>query len=182
MASAFKFHLIDEEGRPLDDHIVNAIVSLEGKIIRQFGQVCDPAVLSDKIEAAATKTARHERKNGRVDDVKSFLWKSLRNLVISEIRGKPKEKAVDSATLERWAGPAREAGPEQIYNHVLARETFEAMPKRDQQIYWLSCQGISAREIGVAFGMSEQNVWTTLCRLRKATQKALLHNGIRSSE
>jgi RNA polymerase sigma factor (sigma-70 family) len=144
--------------------------------------VCDPAVVINIIEAASRNTAVHERKNGKLEDVKSFIWKSVSNLVISELRGKPKEEVVDPATLERWAGPAREAGPEQIHNYVLAREAFETMPKRDQQMYWLSCQGVSAREIGARFGMSEQNVWTTLCRVRKATQKALLDNEIRSSE
>ena len=179
MASAFKLYLIDEDGRPLGDHIVNAIACLEGKIMRQYGQVCDPAVLSNKIEAAGKNTARYERKNGPLNDVKSFIWKSVSNLVISELRGKPKEHAVDSATLERWAGPDRYAGPDQIHNYVLAREAFEAMPKRDQQIYWLSCQGVCAREIGAAFGMSEQNVWTTLYRVRKETQKALSENAVR---
>ena len=114
MASVPKLYLIDEDGRPLGDHIVNAIASLGSKIMRQFGQVCDPAVLSNTIEAAGKNTARYERKNGPLDDVKSFLWKSVSNLVISELRSKPKEEAVDPATLERWAGPAREAGPEQI--------------------------------------------------------------------
>jgi RNA polymerase sigma factor (sigma-70 family) len=182
MATASKLYLVDEDGRPLGDHIVNAIACLEGKIMRQFGQVCDPAVLSNKIEAAGKNIARYERRNGPVRDVKSFVWKCIHNLVISEVRGRPKEEVMDSATLERRAGPAREAGPEQIHNYVLAREAFEAMPKRDQQIYWLSCQGISAREIGASFGMSEQNVWTTLSRVRKATQKALSDNGVRSSQ
>lgn len=182
MASALKLHLIDEDGHPLGDHIVNAVAVLEGRIMRQFEHVCDPAVLSNKIEVAAKNTARYERKNGPVDDVKSFVLKSINNLLTSELRTKLKEQSVDSETLERWAGPAREAGPEQIHNYVLARETFEAMPKRDQQIYWLSCQGASAREIGTAFAMSEQNVWTTLCRIRKATQKALSDKHLRAAE
>lgn len=182
LANALKLYLIDEDGRPLSNHIVSAIASLEGKLMRQFGAVCDPAVLSNKIEAAGKNTARYERKNGPLHDVKSFLWKSVTNLVISDLRGKPKEQAVDSATLERWAGPAREAGPEQIHNYVLARETLEAMPERDQQICRLFSQGVSAREIGASFGMSEQNVWTTLSRVRKTTQKALSDNGVRSSE
>ena len=114
MASASKLYLIDEDGRPLGDHIVNAVSTLERKIMRQFGHICDPAVLSNKIEVAAKNTARYERQNGPLGDVKSFVVKSIHNLLASELRAKPKEQAVDSETLERWAGAAREAGPEQI--------------------------------------------------------------------
>jgi len=182
MASTFRFHLIDEHGHPVGDHIANAIASLERKIIRQFGPSCDPAVLSDKIEALARNTARYEEKHGPVDDIKSFILKSVRNLVASQVRATPSVMAVDFETLERWAGPARDAGPEQIHNLVLARETLESMPERDQQICRLWSQGVSAREIGSALGMSAENVWTTIHRVRKATQKALSDNRIRSAE
>jgi len=103
-------------------------------------------------------------------------------MVVSQVRATPKVIAVDSGTLERWAGAARDAAPEQIHNLVLARETLEAMPERDQQICRLWSQGISARKIGAVMGMSEENVWTTLHRVRKATQKALLDDRVRSSE
>lgn len=159
MASASKFYLIDEHGHPVGDHIANAIASLEKKIIRQFGPSCDPAVISDKIEAVARNTARHERKYGRVDDVKSFILKSVKNLVASHLRATPNVIAVDSGTLERWAGESRDTGPERLHNLVLAREALESMPERDRQICRLWSQGVSARQIGDALGMSPENVW-----------------------
>lgn len=175
MAGSSKLYLIDEDGRPVGDHIANAVERLERKIMRQYGRACDPAILSNEIEAAARNTARHERKHGPLRNVTAFVWKTINNLVISELRSQPKEELADSATLERWAGAAQEAGPEQIHNYVLAREVFESMSQRDQQICWLTCQGVPAKEIGKTLGMSEQNVWTTLSRIRKATQKALLN-------
>ena len=177
MADSSKLYLVDDHGHEVGDHIANAVKRLKPKIVRRFRRACDPAILSDKIEDGARNTARHERVNGPLRDVKSYVWKTINNLVISELRSRPKEELTDSATLERWAGPAQEAGPEQIHNYVLAREVLESMSKRDQQICLLTCQGVSAKEIGRTLGMSEQNVWTTLSRAKKAVQKALLNNG-----
>lgn len=166
MGSVSRFHLVDEDGNPLDERVIAVALKLERKILRTFGSSCDPAVLSDEVEEAARATAR---KKHQVRDFRSFFWKSVVNRLLNVVRVGSKEELVQPSGLEELVG---RTGSEQIIAYVLAREVLRTMSDVDREVMKLRSQDFTAAEIGRLLGMSPEAVWTRIYRVRQSLEKA----------
>jgi RNA polymerase sigma factor (sigma-70 family) len=118
----------------------------------------------------------HERKRGRVENLRPFFLRVFSNVVRSLLRGPHHSKyeaMVSDRVLEARGGLARVGSAEQAESWILAREALERLDQRKQELLILDALGYSAQEIARTFAMSEGNVYTTLHRAREEAKQLL---------
>lgn len=173
MASS-NLHLVDNEGRPLAKHIVEAVERLEPKITKRFSRYCDPAVLSNSMEDSARRIAEREQEKGRLPDadIGRFTWRTLFNAAISLIRAQRGEKWLSTKALWNLTGAGREGSPEAIVARIEGQKILSEMSERDERICDLESQGFDDSEIAAYLNVSKNALAQARCR-RKAKLAAL---------
>src|ERR1700761_7643355 len=110
--SSSKLFLVDNDGSPLADHIVDAVQRIAPVLTSKYSRCCDSAELDNCLEDGARSVAAHERKNGPIKDVRGFTSRVLSNRVISILRRQSKE--IQSPT-RKVLGEAREGNAQSVY-------------------------------------------------------------------
>ena len=131
------------------------------------------------MEETALRVHIHERKRGRVDNLRPFFLRVFSNVVRSLLRGRHHTKyeaVVSDRVLEARGGFAPTGSGEQAESWIMAREALERLDERKQEILILDALGYSAHEIARKFGMTQSNVYTTLHRAREEAKKVLNAN------
>ena len=176
MEKAPKFHLVDQAGKPLDERFGAVVRQLEQEFFHRFRQLRDPAVVANCVEQTALRVHIHERKRGRVENLRPFFLRVFSNVVRSLLRGPHHTKyeaLVSDRILEERGGFARSGSAEQAENWILARQALERLDQRKQELLILDALGYSAQEIARMFAISEGNIYTTLHRAREEAKKIL---------
>jgi RNA polymerase sigma factor (sigma-70 family) len=184
MERAPKFHLVDQCGKPLDERFGAVVRQLEKEFFHRFRQLRDPAVIANCVEQTALRVHIHERKRGRVQNLRPFFLQVFSNVVRSLLRGPHHTKyeaMVSERVLEARGGFASAGTAEQAESWIIAREALEKLDERKQEILILDALGYSAQEIARRYGMSESNVYTTLHRAREEAKKILNSHPPRST-
>ena len=169
--SSSKLFLVDNDGSPLADHIVDAVERIAPVLTSKYSRCCDSAELDNCLEDGARSVAAHERKNGPVKDVRGFTSRVLSNRVISVLRRHSKEIPSPTQKVLALAGEAREGNPQSLYTAVYIREQMNKMTIRDRRICALEYQGFTAEDIATALGMSCSAVWQAQSRRRSKLQR-----------
>jgi DNA-directed RNA polymerase specialized sigma24 family protein len=137
MERAPKFHLVDQSGKPLDERFGAVVRQLEQEFFHRFRQLRDPAVIANCVEETALRVHIHERKRGRVDNLRPFSLRVFSNVVRSLLRGRHHTKyeaVVSDRVLEARGGFAPTGSAEQAESWIMAREALERLDQRKQEI------------------------------------------------
>ena len=161
-----RLHLVDEQGRPLDGHIVEAIEGLQPRITNRFSRWCDPAELDNCLEDGARRIARHEAKHGRLPNIKGFAWRTLFNAVLSLIRLRSRETLLSPNVWESLTGVRNvRLSDDSLYDMIATNEILARMSERDRIICGLTIQGFTSREVASRLGVDASVVRKALSRL-----------------
>jgi DNA-directed RNA polymerase specialized sigma24 family protein len=161
-----KLFLVDHDGSPLADHIVDAVEHIAPLLTSRYSGCCDSAELDNCLEDGARSVAAHERKTGPIEDLLGFTSRVLSNRAISVLRRHSKEIPSPTQKVLALAGEAREGNPQSLYSAAYVREQLEKMAIRDRHICALEYQGFTAKEIATALGMTCAAVWQAQSRRR----------------
>jgi RNA polymerase sigma factor (sigma-70 family) len=164
--SSSKLFLVDNDGTPLADHIVDEVERIAPVLTSKYSRCCDSAELDNCLEDGARSVAAHERKNGPIKDLRGFTSRVLSNRVISILRRQSKEIQSPTRKVLGLAGEAREGNAQSVYAAIYIREQLHKMTTRDRQICALEYQGFTAEEIATALGMTCSAVWQAQSRRR----------------
>jgi hypothetical protein len=120
-------HLVDDQGRPLPNRIVDAVERVEPAIMHQFSRSCDAADLSDSMEHGARKIAKRETRKGPLPDADSLgglTWRSLLNSAISVARKRRWEQPLSAGTLRNLTDVTGEDNPETKLARIEEKEAL----------------------------------------------------------
>jgi hypothetical protein len=160
---ASNLHLVDDQGRPLPKHIVDAVKRLEPAIARKFSSLCDPAELSNSMEERARQMAVREKKRGPLpdaDSLRKFAWRSLFNGALSLIRKRKlrREQCLSTEELCNLTEVACEATAETILACIDGKRILSELSPRDRQICDLEIQDLDDAEIAAYLNISRDAV------------------------
>lgn len=183
MTRVHRWHFVNKAGQPLDARYEIAAPNIENYFLKNFPHV-DPADLDNVIESSATRVANRESSNGRVADLKVYLFRAVRNgvsdlLQKANYRAKKLETPLsdDERAFTLVSLRNNKACSEETF---AVREALATLSAREQEIVIASVQGYSSVEIAAMFDMTEGNVRVVLCRARKELKQILTgcrHNG-----
>ena len=167
MAATYKFHLVDNAGKPLEPHVVNAVQDLMPRIQREFSSVCDISDISNCVEAAARHAAEDEKRIGGAKNITQFVWARIANSLTSLIRSQSRLEFAGEIELALKAGEARDGGEGAILAEIEGKKLLSWMTLRDRRICKLEYQGYGTKEIAQELGMTEAAVWKAKSRRRE---------------
>jgi len=171
-------HLVDDQGRPLPKHIVDAVERVEPMIMHQFSRSCDPADLSDSMEHGARKIARRETRKGALPDADSLgglTWRSLLNSAISGARMRRSEQTLSEGALRNLTDVTGEDNPETRLTRIQEKEAlFSELSSREQKYWALREQGFEDNEIAAYLQLSKN----ALAQLKHRLKTKLIAKGL----
>jgi hypothetical protein len=170
MASS-NLHLVDDEGRPLDPRVEEAITRHEKGVRRKFAKYCDPAAFSNAIEAKGSRIAKSLR-DGRAavdsDIVGAITWRSLFNLGISFVRKRKAEQRAEAEFARILTEIHKSASHSEA---IIAREDglkiLSQLSERDRLMCHLESQDLSVPQIAAYLKISEAAVRQARSRRKK---------------
>jgi DNA-directed RNA polymerase specialized sigma24 family protein len=153
--------LVDEFGRPFDDRLHDALITLGPRLQRDFPVLADACVLTDILEETGKRLAAREARRGPLEELHSYAW------VVA------KRVAALRATIDQWAartvpldGPVDAGGlasngfgtAEEIEDTILAKQLAARLPDAQRRVYAWKYMGLSTEEIAVREGTSTVNI------------------------
>ena len=169
MASS-NLHLVDDEGRPLDPRVEEAITRHEKGIRQRFAKYCDAAAFSTAIEAKGSRIAKSLRAEcvADLDSVGAITWRSLFNLGISFVRKRKAEQRAEAEFARILTEIHNSASHSEA---VIAREDglkiLSQLSERDRLMCHLESQDLSVAQIAAHLNISEAAVRQARSRRKK---------------
>jgi RNA polymerase sigma factor (sigma-70 family) len=173
-------YLVDEMGKPLSRRYHAVAAQLHGTFIRTFPRPADPAEISNAVEETARRVARYERDHGEVAMLAPYFARVFSNVVKSRIRGGRygyREDVRPNSELEKLLNRDCDDAASRLETVLFARQMLKSLDDRKRQLIMLSAQGFDSKEIADLFGMSRNNVDTTLHRARRILRRRLVKRG-----
>ena len=166
-------HLVDDEGRPLPKHVVNAVERLEPVLNNQFSRSCDPAELSTSVETRARKIAKRQLPDN--DSLTGFTWRALFNGAISLARKRSREQSLSAEALRDVAGIPDTENPETKLARIQEKETlFSEFSPREREYWALREQGFNDNEVADYLQLSKN----ALAQLKHRLKTKLVGKGL----
>ena len=136
-----------------------------------YFRVSNREVALDMVQDCFTKTWNHMVQGKEVNDMKSFLYRVMNNLIIDYYR-KTKSSSLDDLLDEGFdVSDVKEPSPEMHSELLLAKRALEKLPPPDREVIVLRhVDGLSVQEIAKMSGESENVVSVRLHRAMKRLQ------------
>ena len=167
--------LLDEDGKPVDDHIEATLCRLVPKFRNQFPTIQDD-VADELVGEAARKMARRERECGPLEKPYGFAWKVLKNLGISRLRGPSIE--LHRTRAETREGPdlvsrlrALEHSADQIELDIFLDEVMKHLTIPERLVYMRKRAGYTSEEIAKERGSSVGSVDVVFTRIKQKIRR-----------
>ena len=132
----------------------------------------DSALADDVLQEAYYRLLRADMKDAAIGQVRSYLYKTARTLVVDHGRRAGRERR----RQRRWNSSVAESP-----RHDLALDMerlFARLSEREQTLLWLAyVEGASHREIAASLGIGESSVRVVLYRARKRLAGILEDHG-----
>ena len=183
MASS-NLHLVDDEGRPLDRRVEEAVKLHDRSIRRKFGKYCDPAAFSTAVEAKAARIAkliRDEPGAADPDSLGAITWRYLFNVGISFARKHKAEQRAEAEFARFLTEIHTRATPSEA---IIAREDglkiLSHLSERDRLMCHLESQDLSVSEIAAHLRISEAAVRQALSRREKKIAELMSRKNVQS--
>lgn len=161
-----RLYLVDSEGQPLPDHIIEAVEIAEPHISKKFRCSCDPAELASSMEETARKIASRELKQGRLRDVTSYTFKALTNRALSLCGLRSRQTSLSDRTLACLTDVRGSAEIELTARGREIERKLSHLSERDRHICELVLQNYAIKEIGEELSITEATVRKVLSRVR----------------
>ena len=170
-----KLSLLDEDGRPVDEHIEATLSKLVPKFRHQFPTIQDD-VADELVGEAACKMAKRERESGPLERPYGFAWKILKNLGISRLRGR-------SIELHRTRAETREGldfvsrlraldhGADQIEVDIFLDQVMKHLTIPERLVYLRKRAGYTSEEIAKERGSSVGSVDVVFTRIKQKIRR-----------
>lgn len=166
-----KLRLLDEAGQPFDERIHAIFLPLEMRFRLRFSTIRDESILRNLFDRAGQLYAKEELQGKRIESPEGLAWTILGNLAISELRRS--EEKVINGSFSGIAGEkvllalsASSGTPEQIVNHVYAKEIYAQLSEVEQRCATLKTLGFSSSEVASALSMSAASIDKMMQRIR----------------
>lgn len=169
---------LDPLGKPLPEHIQQALNALTARLQRKFSMIRDDVVYTEILEQAGQQIVKHESIHGAIKRLYGFAWVVVRNVAISRVRRGPHllEQPITGlaeAEVALARLTAEDGSPERIETSILIREALAQISDRERKIAIWKKAGFSTKEIARELDMSVSAVDTTYARLLEKLRQLL---------
>ena len=172
MESLRKLGLLDPQGKPLDERLLDVLNRLLPRFRRRFPAIQDEVEITEVFEEAARRIAKKEQRSGPIESLWGYAWKALESVAMSA--GRRGEMQVRFKTVESRSGPeivsqlrAWDGSAEQIEQDILLREVEAFMTPEEAWIFQQKALGFSSEDIAKARGSSVNSVDKVMSRLKQ---------------
>lgn len=132
----------------------------------------DFALADDLLQEAFYRLLRAELRDAHVNQVRSYLYKTARTLIVDHRRGAARERTWQA----RWSVAVAECPRHDLTLDM--ERLFAELPPKQQTLLWLAyVEGVSHREIAASLGMRDGSVRVLLYRARKRLAGILQDHG-----
>ncbi|MES2060049.1 MAG: RNA polymerase sigma factor [Patescibacteria group bacterium] len=138
--------------------------------------VRDKESAKDIVQNTFTKTWNYIAMGGEIDNIKAFLYKTLKNLIIDYYRSK-KSASLDTLMEDEYFDPPApvEVSIEEHAESLLAFKLLDKIPAEYKEVIMLRCvEGLSFKEIAHVLSEAENTVAVRFHRALKKV-KELFH-------
>ena len=167
--------LLDEDGKPVNDHIEATLCKLVPKFRNQFPTIQED-VADELVGEAARKMAKHERECGLLGKPFGFAWTVLKNLGISTLRGSSIE--LHRIRAETREGPdlvsrlrALDHSADQIELDIFLDEAMKHLTIPERLVYIRKRAGHTSEEIAKERGSSVGAVDVMFTRIKQKIRR-----------
>jgi len=171
MALAARLVLVDARGCRFAPRIEQSLLSLHGRLRRQFPQLREDVVLTEVLEEAGRRIVRHEEQRGELTNLHGFAWVVARSVALSYARRRS-QKLSDLTSLGLCGeiclatAVASSGTADDIERAVLRNELLNLLSERDREVFEMKEAGFSSAEIALRQGRSRSAVDTSYCRAK----------------
>lgn len=170
--------LLDSNGQPLDARIERALSRLLPRLRRQFSVLQDDVTLTEIMEEAGRRIAKHEEHDGPLEKLNGYAWVTLRSVATSRMRLgasrlmhhtlDPEESRSRLVRVQAATGT-----PEEIERQILLKEALALLSPDERRICLRKAAGFSSQEIAVRDGRTANAVDTLFSRAKDKIRRAL---------
>ncbi len=171
--------LVDASGRPFDDRLHDALITLAPRLQRDFPALADMCVLSEVLEETGNRLAMREERKGAVTDLHPYAYVVGRRVAALrahldqwDLRTVPLngETVSDGQVISTngWGTP------EDIEDTILANQLAARLSGALRREYAFRYMGLSTDEIAVREGTATVNVESRWRQVKRKLRR-LIH-------
>ncbi|HLG94818.1 MAG TPA: hypothetical protein VKX49_00765 [Bryobacteraceae bacterium] len=177
-SSSPNLFLVDDEGNPLPQPVMEAVQKYEPAIFEHFADAgCDPAELSDGAEHTARKVTRFWLRSPSLQGLSTLVRRSLFNTGISAVRKRGREQSLSAAeqSLHNLALTLNHQNPEsELLRGEKLKAVFLDLTDREQLYIHQKRFGFDDEEIAAHLKISKH----ALAQMKHRLKAKLLERGL----
>lgn len=147
-----KLWLVDASGQPLSTRVQGVLRRLLPRVRRQFPVLRDKVALTEILEEAGRRIARHEERSGLLQKLDGYAWAALRSVGISRMRrgsNRLLQKTLEpeASRVVLSSSLAQSGTAEEIEHRILFREVLAQLTPDEELVFTRKMAGFSSEEI-----------------------------------